>query len=111
MTRPCDLGPGDVWTPPDEPEFLCECGAVEEFGMEFCSADRCPQCCAEQGDCHLECQTCHRYVEADEFDTEEMATGECIDCQVAAMEAAEEDAERDLVALEAKGDEMRDDRC
>lgn len=92
---------------PDDDDFLCECGAVEEFGVEFCASDRCPMCCAEQ-ECHVECSVCHRLT--DEFEVDEGVDPTCVDCLVAADEAAAGRAERDEAMLEAKGDEMREMR-
>ena len=91
--------------PPDEPDTVCECGAVQSFGFDFCDSGRCPECCAAQ-ECHVECSVCHHLT--DEFEVDEGTDPVCVNCAVAAMDLAEELAERDLVALEAKGDEMRE---
>ena len=92
---------GEPGNPPDYPDLRCECGAVEDM-KEFCSADRCPACCAEHGDCHVECAACHRYVDADEYDFE---ADRCIDCAVAAQERAERLAGRDECWREDQGRE------
>lgn len=101
MSRACDLGPGDVWAPSDDVD-RCECGREFDFDCEPCRHDNCPEC-RDSSECCLECSACHKFSDSDEFEDDV-----CIDCQVAAMEREEGRAERDLVALEAKGDEMRE---
>jgi len=104
MTRACDLGPGDVWGNPPDDVDRCECGREFDFDCEPCAHGNCYEC-RDASECCLECSACHRYVEADEFDTEEMAAAECIDCQVAAQERAEALIESDLARLEDIGRE------
>lgn len=105
MSRACDLGPGDVWGSPSDEAHSCECGAVEDFDREFCRHDNCPEC-RDASECCLECQTCHRFSDGDEFEDDT-----CVDCAVAAMERAEEQRGRDAYLLEQKGEEMRDERA
>ena len=93
---------GLFWSGPDDPVDRCECGA--ELIEEPCRHDNCPEC-RDASECCLECSVCHRYVEADEFDTDEMSTGECIDCQVAAQERAERFAGSDECWREDAGRE------
>lgn len=102
MSARADLGLGDTYGQLDEPELRCECGAAEDFDVEFCRHDACPMC-REASECCIECQTCRRFSDGDEFEDDT-----CVDCAVAAMERAEAQRESDLVALEAKGDELRD---
>ncbi len=91
--------------PPDEPEFRCECGAVEDFDREFCRHDACPQC-RDAAECCVECGVCHRLT--DEFEVDEGVDPICVDCAIAAMDAEDDRRERDGYLLEAKGDEMRE---
>lgn len=101
MTRPCDLGLGDTYGQLDEAATVCECGAIEDFDADFCAAGRCVECCDEAGDCHVICSRCRLRVSVEDVCS---CCGRCYrhDCK------REEDAERDLVVLEAKGDEMRE---
>lgn len=84
--------------PPDEPEFRCECGAVEDFDREFCSNGLCLSCCDESGECHAECSKCKRRVEAFEL---------CSCCGRCDLHDCAEDEDLDRWA-DAKGDEMRE---
>lgn len=96
MTRAHDLPYDYYGAPPDEPDLTCECGTVEPSDSEFCSAHRCATCCAEAG-CHIECVTCHRFVDEGNFD-DECAENICVDCLVVAQEREEarrEDAHSD----------------
>lgn len=98
MTRACDLGPGDVWTPSDEVD-RCECGI--ELESEPCLHSHCEEC-RDASECCLECQTCHKFSDADEYDFE---ADRCIDCAVAAQERAERSAGRDECWREDQGRE------
>ena len=91
--------------PPDDPDTVCECGAVADFDVEFCRHDACPQC-RDAAECCVACSVCHRLT--DEYEVDVGTDPVCVECQVAAMDRDEELAERDLVALEAKGDAMRE---
>lgn len=103
MSRACDLGPGDVWGSPADEAYSCECGReFDDFENEPCRHDNCPEC-RDASSCCVECQTCHLFTDSDETEDDT-----CVDCAVAAMEREEARLESDLVALEAKGDEMRE---
>lgn len=86
--------------PPDEPDTVCECGAVQSFGFDFCAAGLCPECCANAG-CHVECRICKRRVPPEDVCS---CCGRCYrhDCK------REEKRARREMALEAKGEEMRE---
>ncbi len=82
MTRACDLGPGDVWgSPSDDVDHCTECGAAEDFDVEFCQHAVCAGC--ECGDC-------------------------LADADIAEREAEDARRERWAAMLEDKGDEMRE---
>lgn len=107
MTRPCDLGPGDVWASPSDDEDHCtECGVAEDFDVEFCSAGRCAACCAEREDCHVECSVCHALT--DEYEVDEGVDPTCVTCLAAEAERKNAQRERWAAMLEDKGDEMRE---
>lgn len=93
---------GIFWPGPDDSAFRCECGAVEDFDVEFCRHDACPMC-REASECCVECVRCHRL-------TDEHEHGVCVACVVAEADRKEARRERWAAYLEAKGDEMREAR-
>lgn len=101
MSARADLGLGDTYGQLDEPELRCECGDVEDFDVEFCSNGLCLSCCDDSGECHLECVTCKRRVEAFEL---------CECCGRCDLHDCRQDEDLDRWA-DAKGDEMRDERA
>ena len=76
-------------------------GDVEDFDVEFCSNGLCLSCCDDSGECHLECVTCKRRVEAFEL---------CECCGRCDLHDCRQDEDLDRWA-DAKGDEMRDERA
>lgn len=86
----------------DAPEY-CECGVEFDDGIEPCVHGACPEC-RDSCECCVECETCQKHVDADEFDFDK---DRCVDCSVKAMEADEERRERDEAMAEDKADGIR----